>query len=166
MATTQWAAVTKALVSAMRAVDGYWDPHLAGTGRPVFLGPELELFKSSALEFVVFGYSGANDSYGPAGVIGQEPGPISSVVRPKDERGEIMCVASAGSGSNDVSALLDAATEMIADVETAIRSDPTLGLGTALTHVRLLTGAPTLYRDPKTGPIVDWEFTISYFSRI
>jgi hypothetical protein len=167
VASTQWAAVALAATTLMRATAGYRSPEGAGTGVPVFFGPEYGITGDRAFSWLSIAWSGDPDLPAPAGGVEQTPGPISPQ-RPRDERGEIRCRACVQNGETG-DAAFEAATlaayQIVADVEALTRTNPTLGLAQPTMKWLFLTaGAPILQF--QGGPVAAVDFTLTYETRL
>jgi hypothetical protein len=173
MATTQWAAVVDALVAAMRATTGYRSPYSGSSGVTVFDGPEYGLTEEHSESYLVIGWAGDPDSPEDSGQSRQTTGPLAANAgRPRDEEGTINCraVSQIGDASltqRSVKDARDACLAVIATVEAALRTDPTLGLVPTLSRlVAEMGGTFTPKQYANAGIVCEIDFQVTYRARI
>ena len=82
----------------------------------------------------------------------------------RDDAGQIDCQVFAQSGDEDLSTLRLAAFDVLADVETALRSGITLGVGSALRIE--LAGGEVFQGRTEDGAFVEVRFQIAYTALI
>lgn len=164
---TQWDTVALALTDLMRATAGYRAPESTLTGVPVYFGPEYGIDNTRLISFLSVGWSGDPDNPESSGSITQTAGPMAPT-RPRDETGTILCRAVYADGNANDAAMragLAACRQIVADVETVTRADPTLGLAQPTMKWAFVTdGAPTL--EFAGGVHVFIDFTVTYEARL
>jgi len=172
MATTLWPQIVDALVAACRAQVGYYDPGAAaGSGIPVYDGTEIALTNEPAQQYLVIGWSGDPDRPQDAGRSAQDPGPMSTLVRARDELGTVECLAvsqpgDASIGARSVKTSRDAAYQIMATVEQICRGTavgPTLGISNNL-WAFVTQHSVQQYLDE--GAVCEISFTVSYRARL
>jgi hypothetical protein len=178
MTTSRWAAVADALVSTMGATTGFRLPGADAdeTLTIVFDGPEWQISGDTGATFLVVGGTIEDDAQGNAE---QEWATIGG--RARDERGEVTCNAVAQLGLLNLSdASLDASASqdtwrslratafaIVASVELALRTDPSLGI-TNVPYMIAEIGTDTTVRQymTETGSVVSIAFSVKYKTRI
>jgi hypothetical protein len=168
MASTQWASVALAATSLMRGTAGYRSPEAAGTGIPVFFGPEYGITADRASTWLSIAWSGDPDLPQPAGGVTQDPATLAAGTRPRDETGQIHCRACVQNGETG-DAAFEAATlaayQVVADVEALTRTNPTLGMAQPTMLWAFVTAdAPILQF--QGGPVAAVDFTLTYQARL
>ena len=99
-----------------------------------------------------------------AGSFTQAPGPMGST-RPRDENGTINGVVMAWKGDGDASAARTAAFGYIASIESALRTDPAIGVTTFARLVVQFASGDVL-EDKVDGAACAISWTVSYVARI
>ena len=169
MAASQWGVVALAATTLMRATTGYRSPDGfgGGGGIPVYFGPEPGITGDRVFSYLIIGWSGDPDNPQPAGDVTQDPGPISPQ-RARDERGDIRCRAVIQNGETSVAAFeaaVTAAYQIVADVESLTRTNPTLGLPQPTMKWAFVTaGGPLL--EFNGGAVASVDFTVTYEARL
>jgi hypothetical protein len=175
MATqTRTAQVIDALIAGVRALPGHRAPDGTVSGADlvtVYDGPEIRSTDDAIDEsWVVIGWSGSGpDDLNPAAQVNLSRGPIAATNRPRNEVVTISCLASARRGES-TKAARDLVTAELDAVAGLLRSDPSLGINTAGTigGVRTIAyvTAGTLSQYLLDGYVAEWEFTVTYESRV
>lgn len=163
---TQWGAVALALTSTLRGLSGWRAPTSSSSGVTVYFGPEVDSYGDRASQFVVVAWPGddSGDGADAAGSVTQKPAAMASH-HPREETGEIACMAVAQDGSPAFTGVLQAAEALLAQVQTALRQNPNLGLPDPIVRgVTFDAGAPTLKR--LSGAVCMWEFRVGYTARL
>lgn len=164
MGSSQFAKVVRALRDKAAAQTGFRAPgNTALGGITVYVGAQPQ-GTSDLGDYLVVGYGPDGD----AGRWAQSPAAMSTQ-RPREETGQVRCLASAQSGNLDPLDALDAAFTAIAGLEQALRDDPTVGLvpGVALMVVQVgESGSVTWDTASSGGHRADVEFTVNYMTRI
>lgn len=172
MASTQWGAVVDALLSTMRATTGYRAPDGSTSAIPVYDGPEYQLTNDHPATFLIVGWSGELGEPEEAGTSRQSPGPMAPPARPRDEEGLIRCRAVSQVGDSSLSArsvkdVRDAALAVVADVESALRAAPQLGLEPTLPRMVVEMAPETQVRQyVRKGVVCEIDFQVTYKARI
>ena len=170
MAGTRWPEVVAALLTTMRARAGYRDPNNAaasGTLIPVYRSTAVGLTADNVDTYLVIAWSGDPDNPQPSGRVRQTIATGGKVTR--DDVGTIECLAVSQNGSYDevdIVAAEVAAFAVLADVEAAIRSDPTLGLTPNPRLFIQMEEAAAIRSDLNEGAVCKIDFTITYSARI
>ena len=167
---SRWPAVASALVAVMRARPGYRDPESTSSTSltPVYrsLAPTLTADSPVPLLLVV-AFSGTPDERRSGGRFRQSFATSGRYQR--DEDGEVACRATAQTGASELYDVDDteaAAFAVLADVEDALRVDPTAGL-TPDPRLVISLGDVTDIRTYSSGGVVtDLDFTVIYSARI
>lgn len=164
--TSKWTAVASATATVMRAVSGYRNPTTESDDIPVFLGPDYGVREMSAPSWLTIAWCGDPDSPEPPGRIEQLPAAQAASVRPRDETGTIRCRACAQTGDRDFISAMTDAQAIVAAVETAVRSDPYIGLTASsnLRIVQVLNGQPDWFA--ADGAVATWTFELVYTARL
>lgn len=164
MATTRWAEVVDALVETMRSTSGFRAPSAAGSGIPVYDSVEVDGQEERPIgTYLVVAYPGDVDSPTEGGRSTQTPGPMGTT-RPMDEDGSVELVAVVQTGDHDgVSAVRAAAVAVMAAVESALRSDPTLG---GVVYWCLPEGGSSFKQYLADGIVVEVAFAVNYYARV
>jgi hypothetical protein len=158
---------------AMRATTGYRSPYSGSSGITVFDGPEYGLTEEHSESYLVIGWAGDPDSPEDSGQSRQTTGPLAANAgRPRDEEGTINCraVSQIGDASltqRSVKDARDACLAVIATVEAALRTDPTLGLVPTLSRlVAEMGGTFTPKQYANAGIVCEIDFQVTYRARI
>ncbi|MEU8270829.1 hypothetical protein AB0B89_27185 [Sphaerisporangium sp. NPDC049002] len=117
--TSRVPAAIDALVALFQATPGLGVAGVAVVDGPIITGDPLH-------EAVFVGYDGDPDGDGEAVTFDQEWAGLGA--RAKNESFVVMCAVSVWSGSTKVVPVRTRAFEMLGEVETALRTDPSLGL--------------------------------------
>lgn len=153
MTTSRAPAFIDALVALFRAEPGLADAK-------VLDGPELGA--DSAFEVVTVGWDGDDEGDGQAVESTQEWAGLGA--HAKDEVLAVTCAAIAWSGKSDIRPVRVRAYELLAAVEDALRSDPSLGFPPPTT-VALSVGNLWQQQGPN-GALCRVVFTIAIKTRI
>lgn len=173
---TRTAQVIDALIALSAAITGY---RLADeyTGPDpswvtVWDGPAIrgQDDNSDGAGHLIIGYSGDDpEALQPAAQTTIGPGPMASTVRPRDEVGTIVCRAVFDCADTPKQAR-DAALAILTAVANLCRSDPTLGINASATVggviVRCWVTAGTLLQYQVNGYTAEWEFTVTFKTRV
>lgn len=165
--------VIDALVAAQRAVPGYRAPTGTTSGIPVYDGPEALLTGDKGTSFLIIGY-GNEDTFDP-GDPGSDSFDTEVSVRaiastsPKEELGEIACLASYTTGDMNVSAARLAVATIASSVDSTLRADPKLGIASTSTGQLLWCQVtrPVSFRTYLSGEqlCAEMRFTLTYKAR-
>ena len=166
MATSKWAAVVSALYDVLGATSGYRKAEDYGTGIPVFLGPDIGAHEMDASSWLTIAWAGTPDSPESPGGIQQEVAGMAASDRPRDETGTIRCRACCQLGDISLMDALEAAQTLMATVETAIRTDPYVGLGAASNLRWAQTQSGEAMWDLTDGAVAWWTFELTYKARL
>lgn len=127
MATSRLGDVIDALVTLLRAETGFRAPDTESDDIPVYDGPEAsEGDMHTEPRLVIVGYSPA----GGAATFEQVGVTMAAGTRPRDETGTVYFSLIVNNGDT-VAAARAAVLEMCAPLETLVRTNPDLGLGSA-----------------------------------
>lgn len=99
-----------------------------------------------------------------AGSFTQAPATLGTG-RSRDENGTINCVVMARNGDGDQEAACAAAFGYLADIESALRTDPALGV-TAFAYLVAELAAGEVLEDQADGATTALPFTVTYKARI
>jgi len=149
MPTSRLGAVIDALVTTLDA----------GTAVAVYDG--YPVLSSLPADFVVVG--GAPDPDADAASLEQAWAGLGA--KSRDETGEITCAVVAQSGGTVHKPSRDRVLVILGELETAIRSDPTLGGAVAAGWLHVTTGALSQQQN-SNGSRAVVTFTVSYRTRI
>lgn len=159
--------VLTALVDGMRARPGYRDWRTRGSEIPVYDGPEVEDGDDRPGTLLVVGYGGELDDAIDDSAGGEVSVRAMSPASPKEEVGEVECLAVVASGDKDVRGVRAAAVAVMDDVDDLLRSDPRLGIPTdargQIIHVQLIQWRLQQYSDE--GAIAELRFTHRFTAR-
>jgi glutamate mutase epsilon subunit len=166
---SRWPDVVAGLLSTMRARPGYRDPAAVAASSliPVYRSWQTGLSEDATRAYLVVAWSGTPANRADAGLFRQSVATTGRVTR--DEDGEVRCLAVAQVGESefgDVAATEAAAFTILADVEDALRVDPTLGLSPNPRLVVELMEAAAIRSYPAAGCVSEIEFTVRYRARI
>ena len=166
MATTRWGVIAIALAALMRARTGWRDPDTRGTDKPFFLGPQYGAHNETAPVWLAIAWSGDPESPEDAGQWDQEVAGHAASNRPRNETGTLDFMVQANRGDTDFESAITDAIAALADMETAVRDDPYIGLGAASNtwHVQVVSGTPRLYFDQ--GAVCEIKGQLQYRARI
>lgn len=159
MATAAYPTVVTALVTT--ASTALATPIAAGTFR-VVRGYDLSSDPSDVMLIGVPKLSDANAI--AAGSITQEVGPMGTT-RPRDENGQIFGVVMARNGDGNQATACNAAFGYLASLETALRSDPKMGV-TSFSYLVTQLTVGDVFEDQVEGATTAVEFTVAYKARI
>ena len=164
MATTRWAAVVDALVTAMRATSGYRAPTTDSTSIPVYDSLEWATTGDIPGSYMVVAWPGDPDDGGwsAAGTTSQDFGPMGTN-RPRDESGEVVVRIVAQTGDMPPATARSAAQTMLGDLETVLRAAPTLGLSGVWSCFVVPAEWRMYYAE---GAVCDLIVTVSYEARL
>lgn len=135
----------------------------------VFDGPEWSE-TDDPCDALVVGWSGGDDDAAtPAATSNQTAGPIAAGNRPRDEVGTVLCRAIAQT-KDSPKAARDAAKAIVVTLAGLCRADPSLALNTSDTigGVRTIAYVTTgdLVQYNSRGYVAEWEFTITFLTRV
>ena len=163
MATSRLDDVINALLSLLRAETGYRAPSTEGTGVPVFDGPEVAGDRFTEPQLIIVGDSPA----GGAATFEQVGVTMAATTRPRDETGTVYVSAIANDGNTPAEARASALA-LVATVETLVRTNPDLGLGSG-SGFRWV-GSPTSVDLTQTahpnGFTAQLDFSLTYMARL
>ncbi len=148
MASSRFGAVTDALVT------------LIGTaGSTTFDGPPLTA--DVPTDYVIVG--GTEDPDDDAGDIDQDWAALGKASR--NETGTVTCAILAGTGDDIIKTARDRALTILANIETALRADPSLTGVLSPGWCHITSATPKQVRNDR-GLYVRIRFTVTYKSRI
>ena len=159
-----------AVVASWRALPGYRAPTDSTSGVTVFDGPEVLLSSEAPSSYVIVGYGGEDDMDAGDSSDDMLTSDVSvralATTSPKEEDGQVECLAVYQSGDEDVSAARSAVVTIGSAVDAALRSAPQLGLipdGTQLLWTQVTGVALRTYL--RGGVVAKLRFTLSYKAR-
>jgi hypothetical protein len=147
--TTRWGAVVDALVTLCRTTDAAL----------VLDGPTVTGDRPA--DYIVVG--GTEDPEADGGEFTQDWNGLGA--RTKHETGTVTCAVLAGIGDSDVKLARDRALNVLGQVETAIRADPTLAGAVSSGWCHVAAGRPSQHSNAN-GTYVRVVFDIAYQSKI
>lgn len=165
MATyTRWFTVCRQLAVLQRARPGYRDPFAVVEGIPVFNGPTYGITGDHPTSWMAFGWAGFPERAQESGEATQSVATLGN--RARDNSGSIRCRAVCDLGERSIEDAQDGADAMLADLESWLRVNPTLGLDQA--WMRSAEMGPDLSITQRFGPgaIVEIDFIVSFRTRI
>ncbi len=162
--------VIDALVTALRAEDGYRAPNERASGTTVY--DSLEFSGDHPDSFVIVGYGG-QDIWSSDDDPGEfTRGDVSvraiATTSPKAEEASIDCLAVYQTGGADVAAARRAAIAIGTDVDTVLRSDPKLSIGSTSSGQLLwtqVTGWQLRTYMQGSNLVAELRFTLTYHAR-
>jgi len=164
---TAWFTTVRLLAARLAELDGFslrTDEEGVESDISVMVGAEYWRAEEEERDSITVAYCGENaDEITSAGAARQQRGPISSTVRPRDEVGQIAVRMKATSRSTgDAQARLE---QILGALETLLRTNPTLGGGSALNMAQIIEILdPVVDQDETTW--VQLDATIEYQARI
>lgn len=173
MAAGAWPSVVAGLIDGMRAKPGYRHPYSSSTGVPVYDGIEIGVSEDDVTTYILIGIpsmdGAGNVTAELAGSAEQTPGPFSPT-RPRDEKGEVRCLAvyqtgdAPGGSTTDMTArtVRNAAFAALATVEALCREDVNISASCQWAFVTSYEVRQWL----DDGAICEIEFVVSYYARI
>lgn len=168
MATSQFGTVVQAVAATVVAATiGYRLKGDTASGKTVtvYRGPEASS-SSDPGDWLAVGWGGDGET---AGTWSQSTGPLAATAgRPRDETGEITCLASVQTGNLDVTDSIDRCEAIVAAVEAKLRADPTVGLVPPLQRLVVeMRGAGSVrWVTGSRGQRCEITFTLGYRARI
>lgn len=153
MATSALPTVITTLVSSFKAASSL-------NGTTIYDG--LEMDRQYSGDWIAVGHDGATDADEVnAGSARQKYGPIGA--KSKIENGSVNCCLLAQSGATNMATLRTTAFNLLGDVETIIRNDPSLG---SIVQWADLDQFQASYIESPAGGGVQISFTITYELKI
>jgi hypothetical protein len=147
--TSRFGAVTDALITLIGATD------VSATFDGPFLTADIPI------DYAIVG--GTDDPEDDGGEFTQDWNGLGA--RTKVETGEVVCAILVGTGDDVVKVARDRALDIVGQVETAIRADPTLGGAVVSGWCQVSRGVPR-QRTNTAGLYVRIVLTIAYQSHI
>ena len=151
MATTAFPAVVSGIISQLSA-----SPALAGVR--IFDGIEVD--SSYPSDFIAIGHDGTDDGDVTAVSLTQTYDQIGAVKMFED--GSIDCFLASWDGTTDLASRRTRAFAIMSAIDSAIRTDPSLGGACLFSGISQNT---TAYRQTSAGVAVVVNFTITYKAR-
>jgi hypothetical protein len=164
---TAWFTTVRLLAAQLAELPGYSlraDEEGTEEDVAVLVGAEFWRSEEEERDLIVVAYCGeTKDEVTSSGAARQQRGPISSTVRPRDEVGQIAVRIKASSRSTgDAQARIE---QILGDLESLLRSNPTLGGTTALNMAMIVEILdPIIDADETTS--VQLDATVEYQARI
>ena len=163
MPTSLWLQVVQALAGRVMNLPGYRHPLSDDAGIGVYILQELEQHEDpTAGDWVCVGWTGTPDDRTAPGAVAQRTATLGN--RARDESGEIAVRVCAQTGDADPQTATGRAMARLADIERAIRDDPTLGVPSRR-MVAEVTAAAFLPADA-AGSVCQIDITVAYTARI
>lgn len=171
---TRVAQVIDVLVAGTRALPGfrYWSDVTTAAGlTTVFDGAEHRATDDHAEgSLLIVGWPGDDaDAVELAATTSLSSGPIAATNRPRDEVGTVQCKAISQNKETQKQAR-DGALAVITAVASFCRADPSLGIQTSDTigGVRTIAWvtAGTLAQYLRSGYVAEWDFTVTFKTRV
>jgi hypothetical protein len=173
MGASLWPRVVDALVDGCRRRPGYRAPDEARDGVTVYDGPQALLSAERTPAYLIIGWPGGADGdprEEDSGTCEVTPAALGSAPRPREETGQVRCLAVLQSGDSTPGAVRTArhgALAVLEDVELLL-VDPTLGIVPGAGQMRWARLGPQSRwaQYAAGGCVCEIAFTVQYAARI